>query len=326
LIESVHRLWITDGRINESREKMKAIRFHDYGSADQLLVEDIDPPVPGVGEVLVDVAAAAVNPVDYKLRSGWARAFVPLTLPYIPGGDFSGTIVAVGDGVSDARIGERVMGMVSVLHGGAYAERISVPAEEAVPVPAGLDLVEAATLPMGAMTGYDLIQTSLDVQAGECVVVTGAAGSVGRAAVHAAAARGATVVALVRAPVDMPISGAFATIVLPDDDAIAKFGPYDAVADAVAGDLAQALIAHIRPGGRFATVVNQLPEVPEGSDISLDHVIVANSASNLLHYTEALASGRVTLPASVRLPLDQAAEAHRRLEAGGVGGKLLLIP
>ena len=305
---------------------MKSIRYHDYGGPEQLRFEEIDAPVAAAGEVLIEVAAAAVNPVDYKLRNGWAREALPLTLPYVPGGDFSGTIVAVGSGVEEARVGEQVMGMVSVLRGGAYAEQLSVPSQEAVVIPKGLDLVEAAALPMGVMTGYDLIQKGLDVQSGEKVLVTGAAGSVGRAAVYVAASRGAHVVALVRAPVDIPISGAAQTIVLPDERAITEAGPYDAVADTVAGDLAQALVAHVRPGGRFTTVVGQLPTASEDSGITVQHIVVENNSANLLHFAEAVFAGKVQVPVPQRLPLDQAAEAHRRLEAGGVVGKLLLVP
>ncbi|QCJ01046.1 NADP-dependent oxidoreductase [Agrobacterium larrymoorei] len=305
---------------------MKSIRYHDYGTPEQLRLEKIDAPVPAEGEVLVDVAADAVNPVDYKLRNGWAREALPLNLPYVPGGDFSGTIVAVGPGVSEARIGERVMGMISVLRGGAYAEQVSVPAEDAVRVPEGLDLIVAAALPMGVMTGYDLIQRGIDARAGERILVTGAAGSVGRAAVYAAAARGATVIALVRAPVDVPISGAAETIVLPNGDAIASTGPFDAVADTVGGDLAQSLVAQIRPKGRFVTVVGQLPEVPTDSGITVGHVVVESSAANLLRFAEAVAAGRAQVPAPQSMPLEQAAEAHRRLEAGGVGSKLVLVP
>lgn len=303
---------------------MKCIRFHEYGGADQLRLEEIDPPRPGPGEVLIDVTAAAVNPVDFKLRSGIVARDLPLSLPYVPGADFSGTITAVGAGVSESRIGERVIGMGSVLRGGAYAEQMTALAEEAVPLPDGLDLVKAVELPMGAMTGYDLIE-AMNVRNGERVIVTGAAGSVGRAAVFAAAARGAVVIALVRAQPDVPISGALKTIVLPNDEAIADTGPYDCVADTVGGELAQSLVKHLRPHGRFRTVVGQVPTLPVGSAISVGYVIVTSGASKLLSFAKAVASGAVQLPEPQLLPLEKAAEAHRRLEAGGVGSKLILI-
>ncbi len=305
---------------------MKAIRYLEYGGVEQLRLEEVDTPRAGPGEVLIKVAAAGVNPVDCKLRSGVAKEFLPLSLPYIPGGDFSGTIIAVGAGVDEARTGERVMGMVSILDGGTYAEQIAVKSDQAVLVPDGIDLQLAAALPMGTMTGYDLVDIGLEVGAGESVVVTGAAGSVGRAAVYAAAKRGAKVVALVREHPHLPIGGASSTIVVSDEEAIAAAGPFDCVADIVGGDLAQSLVAHLRSDGRFATVVGQLPKMPDSTAIKAKAIVVSPDTSKLLAFANAFANGDVDLPATREFPLQKAAEAHALLESGRVGGKLLLIP
>ncbi|XUY29921.1 NADP-dependent oxidoreductase (plasmid) [Agrobacterium sp. rho-8.1] len=305
---------------------MKSIRFHDYGGVEEIRVDHVEPLHAGSGEVLIDVAGAGVNPVDYKVRSGIAREVLTLSLPYTLGCDFSGTIRAVGEGVSETRIGERVMGMVSVVRGGAYAEQIVVRAEEAAPVPDGLDLVKAAMLPMGVMTGYDLIEIGLNVRSGERVIVTGAAGSVGRAAVYAAASRGAEVVAVVRAQPPVPISGAAATIVLPNENAITQAGPFDCVADTVGGELAESFIAHLRSGGRFCTVVAPVPGAPDNSTISIGYVIVSADSAKISRFANALASGEANLPEPQLLSLDRAAEAHGLLESGGLRSKLILIP
>ena len=303
---------------------MKCVRLYQYGGVDQFRVEEIEPPRPGPGEVLIDIAAAAVNPVDTKLRSGVLKDWLPLAFPCVLGADFSGTIVAVGPGINSDRVGERVMGMVSVLRGGAYAEQMVVGADEAIRMPDELDLVDAAALPMGVMTGYDLIQEGLNVRAGERVIVTGAGGSVGRAAAFAASERGAQVIALVRTMPDTTISGASATILISDKEAVSENGPFDCIADTIGGSAAEALIDYLKPNGRFSTVVSQMPIVPEGP-ISVSRVIVKANGSNLARFATAVTSGVVSLPSARRFPLEGAAEAHRMLEAGGIGSKLLLV-
>ncbi|MBX3260527.1 MAG: NADP-dependent oxidoreductase [Labilithrix sp.] len=198
---------------------------HGDGGTEQLRIEEIDPPRPGPGELLIDVAAAAVTPADIKFRSGVFKDMMPLSLPFVLGADFAGTVRAVGEGVHGSRVGEKVMGMVSVLRGGAYAEQMVVGAGEAAPVPDGLDLADAAALPMGVLTGDDLIERGLNVRAGERVMVTGAAGSVGRAAVYSAAERGAQVLAVVRSKPQPPISGASTPLVLQERGALVERWP-----------------------------------------------------------------------------------------------------
>lgn len=222
---------------------------HGDGGTEQLRIEEIDPPRPGPGELLIDVAAAAVPPADIKFRSGVFKDMVPLSRPFVLGADFAGTVRAVGEGVHGSRVGEKIMGMVSVLRGGAYAEQMVVGAGEAAPVPDGLDLADAAALPMGVLTGDDLIERGLNVRAGERVMVTGAAGSVGRAAVYSAAERGAQVLAVVRSKPQPPISGASTTLVLQERGALVEAGPVDCVADTVGGDAAEAALGQFKPGG-----------------------------------------------------------------------------
>ena len=305
---------------------MKTIRLQEYGDSNQLRLEEIDPPVPGPDEVLIRIAGAAVNPVDTKIRRGFLKSWLPLTLPVTLGADFSGTIVSVGPNVNTSRLGERVMGMVSVQQLGAYAEQMVVPAHEAVRVPDAIDLVDASALPMGGMTGYDLTEKGIAPQRGEKVIVTGAGGSVGRAAVFAAAERGAEVIALVRSQPETAISGATSTVMVGDEAALRAAGPFDCVADTVGGEVAQSLFAHLRPGGRFATAVTPVPTPPEGRGITVQHVIVQSDAGTLTRFAEAIASGRAVLPPTRRYPLEKAAEVHELILKGGTGGKLILVP
>ncbi|WP_174292228.1 NADP-dependent oxidoreductase, partial [Sphingomonas bacterium] len=173
---------------------MKAILFDDYGPASVLRYDDVPEPVPGDGKALVRVAATSVNPIDVKIRSGAVRDRMPVELPYIPGVDVAGEVVAIGAGVTALKVGDRVMGMAS----GTYAQLCVVQADTVALVPEGLELQDAATLPLVTVTGDQLVRESAKAQAGQRILVTGALGAVGRSAVFAAKSLGCQVVAGVR--------------------------------------------------------------------------------------------------------------------------------
>jgi NADPH:quinone reductase-like Zn-dependent oxidoreductase len=170
---------------------MKAIVVHKYGGPEELKFEEYRDPAPGAGEVLVRTAATSVNPIDIMRRSGVAKDFAPIKFPGIVGVDLSGTVVQVGSGVKGFSAGDQVFGMADQ----TYAELCVVPASNVVKIPAGMDLVEAAALPLVTTTGNQLISLGTDVRAGQKVLVTGAMGSVGRSAVFTAKERGAFVIA-----------------------------------------------------------------------------------------------------------------------------------
>jgi len=174
---------------------MKAVVLPAFGQAERLELRDVAEPTPGPNEIKVRVVAAGINPVDWKLRSGALQAYMPIDLPAVLGRDVAGEVVAVGASVTRLRVGARVCGIVN--HG--YAEYVVAREDAWAEVPAKLDLVEAAALPLVLLTGSQLVEEAADVHAGETVLVTGATGSVGRVAVFAAKRRGATVYAGVRA-------------------------------------------------------------------------------------------------------------------------------
>src|ERR1700733_3812740 len=173
---------------------MKAVVLHEYGGPNKLIYEDVPDPVAGEGEVLVRVAATSVNPIDYKLRSGAAKDRFPLELPAILGRDISGIVRELGKGVAGFKPGDKVM----ALGNKAYAELAVVAAKDLAFVPERLDLVKAAALPLVTLTGEQLITRGTKIQAGQTVLVTGAAGNVGRSAVWTAKKAGAVVIAGVK--------------------------------------------------------------------------------------------------------------------------------
>src|SRR5580698_7513180 len=168
---------------------MRAIVVHEYGGPEVLKYEDYPDPVPGTGEVLVRVAAASVNPIDYKRRAGLTKDFYPMTFPGLIGVDMAGTVVKMGPGADGFSVGDQVFAMAD----NTYAELCVVKATALAKVPKGLDLVEAAALPLVTVTGNQLLAAT-GIKAGQTVLVAGAIGGVGRSAAFTAKQRGATVI------------------------------------------------------------------------------------------------------------------------------------
>ena len=155
---------------------MKAVVLHEYGGPEKLKLENWDDPVAAADEVLVRVAAAGINPVDYKMRSGAAKSRFPVEFPGILGRDFSGTVRSVGASVKDFAPGDHVFGLAWK----TYAELLVVKASDIAKVPDGLDLVRAAALPLVTLTGEQLIRLGTKIAEGHTVLISGATGGVGR--------------------------------------------------------------------------------------------------------------------------------------------------
>src|SRR5580693_8803367 len=169
---------------------MKAIVVHEYGGPNVLKYEEYADPVPGPAEVLVRVAAASVNPIDYKRRAGLTKDFYPMQFPGLIGVDMSGTVAKLGPGVEGFSVGDQVFAMAD----NTYAELCVVKAAVLAKVPKGLDLIQAAALPLVTVTGNQLLAAT-GIKAGQTVLIVGAVGNVGRSAVFTAKERGAKVLA-----------------------------------------------------------------------------------------------------------------------------------
>lgn len=307
---------------------IRAVRVHAYGGPEALVVDEVAQPVPGPGEVLLRIAGAAVNPVDVKARAGDFGLFMPLAFPAQLGGDVAGIVEEVGEGITDIASGDRMMGMINPMADGGYAEKVIVPAAVLARVPDGLDLADAAAIPMGALTGTELVEKGLQPARGDRILVTGAGGSVGRAAVYAAVEAGAEVVAGIRAGgeaavADLPLAG---TVDINDLAAVEKAGPFAGIADTVGGEVAERLARFIAPGRRMASVVSPPPVPDEGLGVEVVPVWVSFDAARLERFAGNVAAGRYAVPVAGKLPLTAASEAHARMERGTVNGKLVLVP
>jgi NADPH:quinone reductase-like Zn-dependent oxidoreductase len=300
---------------------MKAIVVHEYGGPEVMKFEDYPDPVPGPGEVLVRVAAASVNPIDYKRRAGLTKDFYPMTFPGLIGVDLAGTVAKLGAGVKGFSVGDQVFAMAD----NAYAELCVVKAEVLARIPNGLDLIEAAALPLVTTTGNQLMAAT-EVKAGETVMVIGAAGGVGRSAVFTAKQRGATVIAgvLKRQMDGAKTVGADQVVATDDDTAIANLPPLDAIADTVDGRTAEKLIARVKPGGVFASVLGAPQNAAQYSSVKVVEVYVTADRKTQESMAEAVRDGKLVIPISRKLPLSKADEAHAAAEKGGIGKVLLL--
>jgi NADPH:quinone reductase-like Zn-dependent oxidoreductase len=286
---------------------MKAIVVHQYGGPEVLKFEDYPDPVPGAGEVLVRVAATSVNPIDVKRRAGLTKDFYPMKFPSLIGVDIAGTVVKVGAGVDDFAVGDQVFAMAD----NTYAQLCVVKADVLAKVPKGLDLIQAAALPLVTITGNQLLAAT-GIKAGQTVLVVGAAGNVGRSAVFTAKSRGATVIAgiLKKQMDEAKTIGADQLLATDDDTAIASLAPVDALADTVGGRTAEKLIGKVKPEGVYASVVATPQSAAYYPAVKVVHVFSKFDRKTLEFMAEAVRDGKLVIPISQKLPLSEATEAQ----------------
>lgn len=232
---------------------MRAVRFHEYGPPSVLVVDEIDRPEPTAGEVLIKVHAAGVNPIDWKIRAGYLRQYMPVTLPSTPGLDVSGTVDSVGEGVSDFAPGDRVFGRGA----GTYAEYAVAPIATIAHIPEGVSFDQAATLHVGGVTAWLGLFDSAHLEPGQRVLIQGGAGGVGAIAVQLARWKGAYVIATAStANVEFVRSlGADEVIdytTVKVEDAVHDV---DIVLDAVGGEVTAQSWSALKAGGILVTVV-----------------------------------------------------------------------
>jgi NADPH:quinone reductase-like Zn-dependent oxidoreductase len=304
---------------------MKAVRIYEYGGPETLKYEvDVPEPTLAADSVLIEAAATSVNPIDWKIRSGARRKDFPLTLPAILGRDVSGIVRAVGSNIRDFKPGERVLATANA----TYAQFVSVPGSQLTHLPDGLDLIDAAAIPLVSLTGDQLVRLATRAVSGQTILVSGALGSVGRAAVHTAKKLGATVIAGVRKAqlAEVADLGLSRAVAIDDDAAIASLETVDGVADTVGGETGAKLFGKIRNGGRFG-YASVFPADASATNptVEVTRVFARPDASKVREFADDIRDGAFSLPISRRLPLRDAAAAHALMQKGGAGKIVLLI-
>jgi NADPH:quinone reductase-like Zn-dependent oxidoreductase len=241
-------------------KSIKAVRFHEYGAVDRLVLESIPRPSPKAQEVLVEVYFAGVNPIDWKIRSGYMKAFMPVPLPYTPGIDFSGVVAELGSGVKGLKVGQPVFGIAS----GAYSEFAIAAETDIVPKPESLSFELAATVPVGALTAWKALEDA-GVKAGQSVAVLGASGGVGMFAVQFAKLKGARTFATASSGNAEYAKSLGAEMVADYRKALPpEFKDFDAIIDTVGGDALEGAYALLKKGGTIVTVAGQASEAKAG--------------------------------------------------------------
>ena len=302
-------------------QDFRAIRFHEYGASDRLVLETISRPVLKADEVLVEVHFAGVNPVDWKIRAGYLKDFMPVPLPFTPGIDFSGIVADIGSEVRSLKKGQAVFGIAS----GAYAEYAVAKAAEVVRKPDNLSFELAATVPVGALTAWKALEDA-GVKNGQTVVVQGAAGGVGLFAVQFARLKGAKVIGTASSDNAAFVKSLGAEKVV--DYKKASLEPEikdaDVVFDAVGGEALEKSYSLLKKGGTLVSVAGQVSE--EKAKI---HGIRAlgsgrGPAELLTQIAELLAKKSVRSEVGRIFPLAEAKAAQDLSQTGHGRGRILL--
>jgi putative PIG3 family NAD(P)H quinone oxidoreductase len=324
---------------------MYAITIRQPGAPEVLEWTEQPDPRPGPGEVLIDVVAAGINRADLAQREG--NYPPPKGASEILGLECSGVIAELGDGVSGWRVGDEVC---ALLAGGGYAERVAVPAAQLLPIPAGVDLVDAAGLPEVMSTVWSNVVMEAGLSAGQLLLVHGGSGGIGTGAIQIAKALGARVAATAGAPESLQLCrdlGADLAISYRDQDfaeEVKKLGGADVILDNMGASYLDRNLAALAPDGHLAVIGMQ-----GGRKAELDlgrmlvkrlHLsalglrgrpvdgpqgkaaIVADLRQRLWPLIE---QGKIRVLVDRRIPLPDAAQGHAALEAGGVHGKILLL-
>jgi NADPH:quinone reductase-like Zn-dependent oxidoreductase len=306
---------------------MKAVRIERYGNEEVMELAEVERPKPGEGELLVKVRAAAVNPVDWKIRDGLGEMF-GMKLPVILGCEVAGTVDAVGDDVKNFSTGDEVYGYLGAYSGG-YAEYVAAPASEFVRKPRQIDFNTAASVPVGALTAWQGIFDLGKLARGQRILITGASGAVGSMAVQLAKAKGAYVVGTGSGRNEEFVRG------LGADEFIdykkvrfeEKVRDADVVFDTVGGETQERAFQTVKRGGFLVSTVSP-PSAEKAKEfgVTAATVEVRPKAEQLAEINRLLESGKLKVRIATVLPMAEAKKAHQLSKQGHPDGKIILRP
>ncbi|MBU2872489.1 NADP-dependent oxidoreductase [Marinobacter salexigens] len=316
-----------------SELSMKKVVYNQFGERDVLEVASSDIPSPQEGEVLIRVHGAGLNPIDWKTRNGFGFVAQQIenALPWTPGYDVAGEVVAIGDGVTTLVPGDRVMGLVGFpLNGGGYAEYALTAADELAVVPEELDLVTAGALPLAALTAWQALFEVAELEAGQKILVHAGAGGVGHLAVQFALARGAHVIATASAGNRDFLAelGVHEVIDYNTTDFAEECFGLDVVLDLVGGDTGKRSLRTLGDSGMLVTIptvtADEVVSAAETQGLRAHGMTVRPDVFHLEEIAELIEDGDVKVHIEKAFTLDQVAQAHELLEGGHVRGKLVL--
>src|SRR5580700_4975925 len=310
---------------------MKAVRYHSYGDSGVLVYEDADRPVAGAGQVVVEVAGTAFNPVDVAIRAGFLQQVFPVAFPHIPNFDVAGVIAEVGEGVSDWSAGDAVVAFLPMTAPGAAAEYVAAPAEVLAAAPRAVELADAAALPSPGLTAWQSLFDYAGLKAGQSILINGAGGAVGGYAVQLAKEAGAAVTATASARSADRIRsyGAdriidYTATPLPQTVAGQQFDVVLNLVRTSPEDTAE-LAALAADGGAFVSTT--FPDLDDaGRGVRTVKVFARSDAAQLAELVARVDAGDLQIEVAERRPLTDLAAVHDEAVAGRLPGKTVLTP
>ena len=312
---------------------MKAVRIEGYGNEEVMALAEVERPTPGDNELLVKVRAAAVNPVDWKIRDGLGELF-GLKPPLILGCEVAGTVEAVGSrgssrtGVSDFVAGDEVYGYLSA-HSGGYAEYVAAPASEFVRKPKHINFDTAASVPVAALTAWQGIFDHGELASGQRILITGASGAVGSMAVQLAKNKGAYVIGTGsgRNKEFVRQLGADEFIDYKNAKFEDKVSGLDVVFDTVGGDTQERAFQTLKRAGVLVSTVSP-PSAEKAKEfgVTVAMVMMMAKSDQLAEINRLVESGKLKARVATVLPLTQVKKAHQLSSSGHADGKIILRP
>jgi NADPH:quinone reductase-like Zn-dependent oxidoreductase len=305
---------------------MKAIQYNNYGSSD--VIEQVEVPSPAIqheNDVLIQIKAAGVNPIDMKIRMGFMKEIRPVKMPFIPGGEAAGIIVAIGRGVTKFKVGDEIIALTMK---NAYAQYVTTNENTVLPKPQGLSFEEAASIGVNIGTAQSVLFTEGNLEKGQKVLIQGGGGAVGGAMVQMAKAAGAYVIATASGKgVALAKSlGADEVIDYKLQEVGSIVKEVDLVADTAGGEAQEKLFQVLKPGGKLLSIATPpSQELAEQYKVKAYFVTSDISPKSLQKGIDLIAAGKLKPIVSKVFKLEEAALAQDFLTAGGVNGKVVLL-
>lgn len=309
---------------------MKAAYMTKYGGTEAIAFKDNAPvPVAGKGQVLIEVHASGINPFDWKLREGFMQQMIPLQFPVVLGGDVSGVIKEVGEGVSGFAVGDSIFGQASILAGGAgaFTEITTALTSSIAPMPKDINYIEAASLPLAGVSALQALTEHLKLQKGQKILIHGGAGGIGSFAIQIAKHLGAYVATTVRKESGAYVKNFGADLVI--DYRKEKFEEvvkdFDAVFDTVGGETSVRSYAVLRRGGTLVSMVEQPhADLMQKYGVTALAQQTAITTERLMRLAEYIKKGALKVPLDKIFPLQQTGAALTYLKEKSPRGKVVI--
>ena len=306
---------------------MRAIRIHQYGGTETLQLNQIDTPKINTDDILIKVKSSSINPVDWKIREGYLKDFIPYQMPVTLGFDVSGVVSEVGSEVTDFKVGDEVFSRPDISRDGAYADYIAVKADEVAFKSSKLSFEQAAALPLAGITAWQCLVDVGQLQAGQRVLIHAGAGGVGHLAIQIAKAKGAIVIATASTANQELLTqfGADQAVDYTKGVLLEQIEPVDLVIDTIGGEVQNNSWALLKAGGMLVSIVDQPNEELAKQHNAKAAFVFIESSSRILRELNKLVEKDQLLPfIEHRFSLEQIADAHLQSQTGRTRGKIII--